>query len=212
MPCDPFWQPSTPWEALEVEEPSAELKSSLEWRRACARFRHDLHTAQVTATRGGSVAELLRSGAAGLARLTGRAAQAGLHSGDRSRLQDLRERIAAWLQHDPAGDPGAGLLLWQELLDLAQLLSGVSQRPEVIEHDRDLLDRVHRELARTRTGVHAVPPVVRVLLDGLFGLNDELDELLGRRGRVARADLEPVLSRIAEDLSRPDAQPGETVH
>jgi hypothetical protein len=210
MPCDPFWQPSTPWEALEVEEPSAELKSSLEWRRACARFRRDLHTAQITA--GSSVAELLRSAAAGLARLTGRVAQAGLNPRDRSRLQNFRERIAAWLQEDPAGDPGTGLLLWQELLDLGQLLSGVSQRPEVIEHDRDLLARVHRELARTRTGVHAVPPVVRVLLDGLFGLNDELDELLGRRGRVTRADLEPVLARISEDLSRPDAQPGETIH
>jgi hypothetical protein len=155
------------------------------------------------------MADLLHNGAAGLARLARRAAQA---AGDRVRLDDLRERIEAWLREYPIGDPGTGLLLWQELCDLAELLSGVSRRPEVREHDRDLLDRVYRELARTRTGVQVVPPVVRVLLDALFGLDDELDELLGRRGRVARADLEPVLARIAAELSRPEAQPGETVH
>jgi hypothetical protein len=211
MPWDQIWQPSAHWEVLEVEEPSAELKASLEWRRACARFRRDLQAAAA----GRSMADLLRDGAAGLSRLARRAAQAGLPDapgGDRMRLENLRERIAAWLQEDPAGDPGTGLLLWQELFDLSQLLSGVSQRREVREHDRDLLNRVHRELARTRTGVQTVPPVIRVLLDGLFGLDDELDELLGRRGRVARSDLEPILARIAEELSRPEAPPGETVH
>jgi hypothetical protein len=212
MPCDPLWQPRAHWEVLEVEEPTVELKASLEWRRACATFRRSLQAAAA----GRSMADLLHNGAAGLARLARRAAQAGLPAGDRMRLEDLRERIAAWLREelggelreDPAGDPGSGLLLRQELLDLAQLLSGVSQRPEVREHDRELLDRVYRELARTRTGVQVVPPVVRVLLDGLFGRDDDLDELLGRRGRVSRADLEPVLARIAADLSRP----GETVH
>jgi hypothetical protein len=207
MSCDPIWQPGTTWETLEVEEPSAELRASLEWRRACARFRRDLHAASA-----GPVANLLHSGAAALARLSGRAARAGLQTADRVRIQSLRERIAAWLQEDPAGDPGTGLFLRQELLDLSQFLSGVSQRPEVIEHDRNLVDRVRRELARTRTGVQAVPPVIRVLLDGLFGLDDELDDLLGRRGRLTRADLEPVLARISEELSRPGAEPGETVH
>jgi hypothetical protein len=200
MPCDPIWQPSAPWEILEMAEPSVELTASLEWRRACARFRRDLQAAAA----GRSVADLLWNGAAGLARL----ARHATPEGDRLRLQDLRERIAERLQEDPAEDPGTDLLLRKELYDLADLLSGVSRRPEVREHDRDLLDRVRRELARTRTGVQVVPPVVRVLLDGLFGRDDELDELLGRRGRVARADLGPILARIAADLGQPE----EPVH
>jgi hypothetical protein len=199
MPCDPIRQPGAHWEVLDLEEPAVELKALLEWRRACARFRREVQTAAA----GRSLADLLHKGAVGLARLTRRAEQADLPAGDRVSMEELRERIAAWLREDPAGHPGTGLLLWQELGDLAQLLCRASQRPEVRDHDRDLLGRARRELARARTGTQALPPVVRILLDGLFGLDDELDQLLEHR-RVTPADLEPVLARIAEER--------ETVH
>jgi hypothetical protein len=75
------------------------------------------------------------------------------------------------------------------------------------EHDLDILDQARRELARARPGAPSLPPVVRVLLDGLYGLDDELDHLLERR-RATPAELEPVLVRVADDLARP----GETVH
>ncbi len=210
MSCDPTFQPVTPWALIEVEEPSAELKASLEWRRACARFRRALMApvgASVTA-----VPDLLRNGGAGLARLAGRAARAGLPAVERVRLQDLRERIAAWLHEDSSRDQDTAVGLWQELCDFAEALAGISQRPEMWTHDLALLNRARQELGRARAGAQTVPPVVRVLLDGLFGRDDELDELLERRGRVARADLEPVLARLAAELSHPEALPGETVH
>lgn len=202
MPWNSIWQPRAPWEILEVEEPAVELKGFLEWRRACATFRRELQAMPA----GRSASDLLQLGASGLARLAVRAEPAGLTGEDRGRLQDLRERITAWLEGLP-GDPGAGLLLRQELLDVAQLLPGVSQRPEVREHDRALLSRAYRELARPRTNAQSLPPAVRVLLDGLFGLDDELDHLLERR-RATPADLEPVLARIAAELAQPD----EIVH
>jgi hypothetical protein len=213
MSCDSTIQPVTSWTLIEVEEPSAELKTSLEWRRACARFRRAL-----MAPVGVSVAamtDILRHGGAGLARLAGRAARAGLPAAERVRLQDLRERIAAWL-HEASSrdqrDQDTAVELWQELLDLAEALAGISRRPEMQAHDHALLNRARQELDRTRAGAHTVPPVVRVLLDGLFGRDDELDELLERRGRVARTDLEPILARLAAELSRPETLPGETVH
>jgi hypothetical protein len=213
MPCDPTLQPVTSWALIEVEEPSAELKASLEWRRACARFRRALQApASATVT---AMADLLRNGGASLARLAGRAAQAGLPAVERVRLQDLRERIAAWLHEGSSRGQRAqdtGVELWQELCGLAEALAGISQRPEMRAHDLALLNRARQELGRARAGAQTVPPVVRVLLDGLFGRDDELDELLERRGRVARADLEPVLARLAAELSHPEALPGETVH
>jgi len=186
-----------------MEEPAVELKVSLEWRRACATFRREIQT--VLSSR--SLVDHLRLGADGLARLGRRAAHTGLPGGDRERLEDLRQRAAAWLREEPPGSPDAGRRLWQELLDFAQLLCRADRRPEVIEHDRDLLSRARRELARKRPGAQSLPPVVRVLLDGLFGLDDELDHLLERR-RATPADLEPVLARISEELSGS----GETIH
>ncbi|HEX3131736.1 MAG TPA: hypothetical protein VH394_30650 [Thermoanaerobaculia bacterium] len=203
MPCDPIRQPRAPWEILEMEEPAVELKAALEWRRICATFRRELQ--EVAASR--SISDLLHLGAAGLARLGRRAAQISLPARDRVRLEDLRQRISAWLWAEPPGEAGAGRLLWQELHDFAHLLCRVRPRPEVKEHDRDLLAQARRELARARPGAQSLPPVVRVLLDGLYGLDDELDHLLERR-RATPAELEPLLTRIEEELARP----GETVH
>ncbi len=203
MPCDPIRQPQAPWEILEMEEPAVELKASLEWRRTCATFRRELEAAPSSR----SLTDLLQLGAAGLARLERRAAQAGLSAGDRALLEDLRKRAAAWLREEPAGDPGVGRFLWRELSDLAQQLCRVEPRPEVREHDRDLLARAAHELARARSGASSLPPVVRVLLDGLFGLDDELDHLLERR-RATPTELDPILARLTEELSAP----GETVH
>jgi hypothetical protein len=187
-----------------MEEPAVELKASLEWRRASARFRREVQDA-ASGRLPADTADLLQGAVGGLARLASRAAQAGRPAGDRLRLESLRERIAAWLGDDPAGDPATGLALRQELLELSRLLPEVDRTPEMIEHDRGLVAKARRELART--GAPVLPPVVRVFLDGLFGLDDELDRLLERR-RVTPADLAPVLARISEELS----QPGETVH
>ena len=114
MPCDPIWQPRAHWEILEVEEPAVELRAF---------------------PAGRSMADLLHLGAAGLSRLAVRAEPAGLPTGDRARLQGLRERIAAWLE-DPSGAPVAGRHHPQERLDFAPLQPGGSQRPGVGEHDR----------------------------------------------------------------------------
>lgn len=203
MPCNPIWQPRAPWEILEMEEPAIELKASLEWRRACATFRREIQAAPPSR----SLAELLRLGASGIARLGRRAAHAGLPAADRARLEGLRQRAAAWLGEEPAGNPATGRTLWQDLCDLAQLLCRAEPRPEVRAHDRDLLARARHELGRSRINTQSLPPVVRVLLDGLFGLDDELDHLLERR-RATPAELEPVLARLAGELSGP----GETVH
>lgn len=186
-----------------MEEPAVELKACLDWRRACATFRREVQAKAA----GRSLTDLLYHGASGLARLERRAAQAGPPAEDRARLEDLRQRIAAWLWAEPPGEPGTGRLLWQELCDLVQHLCRVQPRPGLREHDLDLLDRARQELARARPGAPSLPPVVRVLLDGLYGLDDELDHILERR-RAIPAELEPVLVRVADDLARP----GETVH
>lgn len=203
MPFDPIRQPRAPWEILEMEEPAVELKATLEWRRACATFRREVEAAPPSRP----LAELLRLGAAGLVRLGRKAAPAALPALDRARLEDLWQRAADWLREEPAGDPVLGRSLWRELADLAQHLCRAEPRPEVREHDRDLLVRARHELSRARAGTQSLPPVVRVLLDGLFGLDDELDHLLERR-RAMPAELEPILARLAEELSKP----GETVH
>ncbi len=189
-----------------------EVKAALELRRACARFRRDLEKVPPGASR----AELLDAAASSLARLSDRAARAGLPAGAAEGIRGLHDDILDWLrQHgnpgsapgdDPAGPTGlagdaenTGLRLWTELCGLSVLLWDLSHTEEVMGHDRALIEQVQGELDRIPSGTQTVPPVIRVLLDGLFGRDDELDDLLGQRDRVARFELEPILDRIALD-------------
>ncbi len=203
-----------------MAELTNEVKTALELRRACARFRRDLARLVPAATRVG-LACVLNEAVGGLARLSERAARAGLPDGAAEGLRGLHADILDWLRlndSEPAepaapeggeetedgdwtggGMHGAGLRLWTELYGFSALLYALSHTEEVMSHDRDLIEQVQAELDRIPASTYAVPPVIRVLLDGLFGRDDELDTLLGRRDEVSRFELEPILDRIALD-------------
>ncbi len=121
----------TPTMSLERE-----LAIALEVRAAYTKFRMEIeeaHAAWQPDEREPGPA-LLRA-ATTIAKLTGRDIFSRLRLQDRIPLRNLQERILAW-RTSGAADPVDARRLWQDLYAFTQLLQGVNQRQELLEHDR----------------------------------------------------------------------------
>jgi hypothetical protein len=119
---------------------------------------------------------------------------------DRVTMRELRRRISAWIIAEPL-DLVAGGHLWQDLVGFAELLKEVSHRQELRQHDRALLRRAYHQLFGRAAQPPAVPDDLLHQLDALYGLDDELDLMLGRRERHALPRWRELLARLLRRLS-----------
>ena len=125
---------------------------------------------------------------------------------DRVHLRHLLKRILDWLNGSDR-DPTEGRRIWEDLSGFAEILVQVSHRQELQDHDRDLLDRIHRLLFR-RHDLTKMPPAIWNQLDNLLGLDEELDELISTRQDALdpwRVPLERVLDRLSARPELPAA-------
>ena len=153
-----------------------ERRIALEVRAAYAKFRREIEDINSLRRPGEqSAGAALHSAATCIAKLTGRDIFSKLRLQDRIELRALQERILAW--HTAGGLDSVGARrLWQDLYGFTHLLQGVNLRQELLEHDREILDRVDA-LAR-ESGAEHTEPVLRQLATALTGRDDDLDSLL----------------------------------
>lgn len=179
-----------------------ELDAALSVRQAGARLRALVSTNE--APLDDELDRRLRLASTVLTILHGWEAWAHLRSVDRVALDGLRGRVLHWLAGDQA--PEAGHALFDELARALARLALVSHRAEVFEHDAALVERAI-DVARERADADAAMPL-RLLgeLEGLEGISEQVDALLGSNARSrARAWL-PVLRRL-ESCLRPTTPP-----
>lgn len=165
---------------------STDLLSALAVRKLYAGFRRSLRRPSDESP--AAVLTALRYAAGALATLVGSPEYAGARLSDRALLRRLRERLLSWARGDQSGREGLQLL--GDVRTCADLLRGVNRRQELRAHDETLL----RTLLQ---GPGDDPSAWLRSCEGLSGLDDELDRLLGPARPTAASE-----QRIAEVLAR----------
>lgn len=166
-----------------------ERQRAVDTRAAYHAFVTGLHEAQ-RRWQDTDIGRCLRLIGTGVAQLVGRTIYEDLRIEDRRALRNLQTRIVSWLRD--VQDPREGQRLLSEASATASLLMEVNRRPVLIEHDRELLERLLMAAAQPatdRTEFYKVLVNVR-------GRDGELDRRID-----ARWDLRPELwCDIAEPL------------
>lgn len=121
---------------------------------------------------------------------------------DRVHLRQLLKRILEWL-NGTERDATEGRRIWEDLSGFAEILVQVSHRQELQDHDRSLLEKIHRQLFR-RHGLEKMPPGMWSELENLLGLDEELDELISSRQGNLDAWRQPIEKIIDRLSSRPE--------
>ncbi len=179
-------------------------------RRAYAVFRKALHVDDPPTAR--DIHTRIRRTGIAIAILIGRDIYEELKIRDRRMLREIQRRVLKWLRHNhgasPAKSARAGIRLWQDAVGLANLLMQVSNRPELCEHDGQILVDVSRRLPVEDVGAGALPEETRDRLLALYGLDPDLDRCIDRAAdctldewRIAISNL--LIKRGAEEPSGP---------
>lgn len=112
-----------------------------------------------------------------------------LRIADRCSIRNLQTRMLDWLRAD-APAPREGNQIWNDFTSYVDLLSQVSRREVLVEHDRQALSTLS-----TLTG-----PVMNAdalaTLQRLYGLDSELDRLIESQPPPLASDLRPVVNRL----------------
>jgi len=122
---------------------------------------------------------------------------------DRIQLRGLLKRILEWLNSE-ARNAAEGRQLWQDLSSFAEILIQVSQRQELQDYDRSLIERAFGTLFKHIPRPAAVPPDLFFELENLLGLDEELDRLIIHRSLKPVETWREPLIRIQESLNRPE--------
>lgn len=121
---------------------------------------------------------------------------------DRVTMRELRRRISAWIVAE-THDLLAGGRLWQDVVGFSQLLKEVNHRQELRQHDRALVRRVYHQLFGRAGHIADFSDDLLAQLDALYGLDDELDDLLALGARADLASWRDVLARVLRRVSSP---------
>ncbi len=97
---------------------------------------------------------------------------------DRVHLDSLLKGTRAWLREGQEGDAKTGRRIWQELVNLVELMRQISIRTELRTYDRQLIRRACRELFDVEPRPEVMSPHLEEELVNLLGLDDELDWLI----------------------------------
>ncbi|HBL26931.1 MAG TPA: hypothetical protein DD490_08865 [Acidobacteria bacterium] len=171
---------------------------ALEVRAAYAKFRREIEDINALRRPGEqSAGAALHSAATCIAKLTGRDIFSKLRLQDRIELRALQERILAW--HAAGGHDSVGARrLWQDLYGFTHLLQGVNLRQELLEHDREILDRVDTLARESGASQEHLEPVLRQLATALAGRDDDFDALL--QGAPSASELLAALRGLRHQL------------
>ncbi len=159
----------------------SEALRALETRAVYQQLFDDLSSLERRATRRG-VARSVRLATTGLAYITNHPAYEDMRIEDRRMLRVLQERMQAWLHL--AEDEQAGQRLLDDLAASTTLLMSINQRAVLLEHDREVLERLLSALDQPGADKQAL---YRRLVT-IRGRDEELDRLI-----AANADLSPEL-------------------
>lgn len=117
-------------------------------------------------------------------------------------LHLLRDELRTHLAGDQAGDLEAGLALWSSLSEVANQLTGINQRKDILEHD---LEAACRLLGRYFGGADAPELIAEEdiqLLHSLQGRDPDLDALVEGEQADGLRYLPPMERRPTEALRR----------
>lgn len=120
-----------------------------------------------------SARPVLRSLGTRLAILAGSDVVALLREDDQLSLRELQARVLDWLGAER--ELAAARVLWQRFGQLVEQLRLVSQRQELLEHDRRVMSAA---LAELRSHGEEALPQVLVTLRPVLGCDDALDEVI----------------------------------
>jgi hypothetical protein len=125
-----------------------------------------------------SIKRALRLVGTTLAVLVGKPVYAELRVGDRLQLRGLQYRILSWLRADAAqAASSSGLELWSDIVAFLGVLPQVNQRPELLDHDARVLDRVRKALGSAAEGA-SFSDEIFAALSTLRGKDPAIDALL----------------------------------
>ena len=151
-----------------------ELQSSLAIRELYARFRRAVDT--LSGTMESDHRARMRRGGTEIAIIIGRDQYRDLRVNDRYQLRRFQEEILSWLRGESGFDEHAAERIWKDFSTFSELLSLVSRREELMEHDRDLLVRLDEGLRHVKES----PRIQADALDEfalLRGLDDRIEAL-----------------------------------
>lgn len=174
-----------------------ELDSSLEVRQVYGKLRRDL-ARPIDPTGGDGLRLGVQNASTAIARLIGRDAYPKLRIADRVEIRSLQKRLLEWVSGP--SDASAGRRLLEDLNGFVGLLSQISRRQELVEHDRVTISE-----ALTVLGVPGeelsteLREVLEESLATLYGLDEELDHWITAR-RCDLEALEPILQRLASSV------------
>lgn len=181
----------------------SELDRSLNVRRAYVAFRKDLTIHEAPDV--GSIFVRLRRVGTAIAKLIGREIYPSARVHDRWMIRKLQKRVRDWLSQSAKGGGGdaltlAGMRLWEEVVNVAELFLQVNNRAELREYD---LAQIDAAVTRATTGTHAGADEP-LQLSPLWGRDPGLDNFL--EGRVEFAPI-PWLVALRHARGRLAASP-----
>lgn len=132
-----------------------------------------------------TIKKSLRLAGTAIAILIGKPVYPELRVGDRLQLRGLQYRISSWLRgNGPSTSPASGLQLWSDITAFLRMLQQVNQRPELLEHDAEVLREARRAL-ESEAADSPWPEPLFAALCSLRGRDPNIDELLAApRGRT----------------------------
>ncbi|MEL7060407.1 MAG: hypothetical protein AAGN46_10315 [Acidobacteriota bacterium] len=186
-----------------IERRSFDLDDALEIRRQYARLWLEAH--RLGDVDSVEVRDRLRHFADLLAMLRRNAIYPYLRIDDRYELRQLQKRILGYLDDDGA-DAETGRRMWQDLVGFVSLLMQISRREELREHDRLLVARTLRSIAKPLgpgpTGDDPLDASVTAALRDLASLEPSLDEILVRSTPQPAAAFVGPLGRLRDRMAR----------
>lgn len=139
-----------------------------------------------------------------IAKLMGRDVYQDLRVEDRLEIRALQRRLLAWLLGPRDEQDGRRVL--SDLSAFASLLMEVNRRPVLVEHDRELLERLQAALhggAMDEAALRGELPMLR-------GRDPELDDLIALRAELRPELWDATVSRVLAALAQQD--PRATAH
>ena len=178
-------------------EDESELENAIAVRRAYAKFRESLRTAEIADT-----AELRRAlsrAAIAIGRILSEGAFMDIRIRDKALFLSLQQRVVEWFERND--DMDEGKRLYGDLRATGDLIRGVNLRQELKEYDKKVVEETKTMLSREASEDEL--PTLLARLSTMEGRDDELDSVLTRARSLSslaplRLSLISILGRLED--------------